>query len=38
MEGLLALQAQDILPELYSLVRHLPDFAALLVAFLPVEP
>jgi hypothetical protein len=38
MEGLLALQAQDILPELYSLVRHLPDFAALLIAFLPIEP
>jgi hypothetical protein len=37
MSGLLALQAQDILPELYSLVRHLPDFAALLIAFLPVE-
>lgn len=37
MSGLLALQAQDILPELYSLVRHLPDFAALLVAFLPAE-
>jgi hypothetical protein len=38
MSGILALQAQDILPELYSLVRHLPDFAALLVAFLPIEP
>jgi hypothetical protein len=38
MGGLLALQAPDILPELYSLVRHLPDFAALLVAFVPVEP
>jgi len=38
MSGLLALQAQDILPELYSLVRHLPNFAALLVAFLPIEP
>jgi hypothetical protein len=38
ISGLLALQAQDILPELYSLVRHLPDFAAVLVAILPVEP
>jgi hypothetical protein len=38
MDGILALQAQDILPELYSLVRHLPDFAALLIAFVPVEP
>jgi len=38
MEGLLALQAQDILPELYSLVRHLPEFSALLIAFLPIEP
>jgi hypothetical protein len=38
MDGVLALQAQDILPELYSLVRHLPDFAALLIVFLPVEP
>jgi hypothetical protein len=38
MSGLLALQAQDILPELYALVRHLPDFAALLVVFLPIEP
>jgi len=38
MEGLLALEAQDILPELYSLVRHLPEFAALLIAFLPIEP
>jgi hypothetical protein len=37
VESILALQAQDILPELYSLVRHLPDFAALLIAFLPVE-
>ncbi|MGQ9573460.1 MAG: hypothetical protein ACUVV3_09845 [Dehalococcoidia bacterium] len=37
IEGLLALPARDILPDLYSLVRHLPDFAALLVAFLPSE-
>ncbi len=38
LEGILALQAQDILPELYSLVRHLPEFAALLIAFIPTEP
>jgi hypothetical protein len=38
VSSILALQAQDILPEIYSLVRHLPNFAALLVVFLPIEP
>ncbi|MDP2949573.1 MAG: hypothetical protein Q8P22_08565 [Chloroflexota bacterium] len=37
MAALLAREPQDILPELYLRVRHLPDFAALLVAFLPVS-
>jgi hypothetical protein len=35
--GLLSLPAQDVLPELYLRVRHLSEFAALLVAFLPSE-
>jgi len=35
--GLLSLPAQDVLPELYLRVRHLNEFAALLVAFLPSE-
>jgi hypothetical protein len=35
--GLLSLPAGDVLPELYPRVRHLTDFAALLVAFLPSE-
>ena len=36
--GVLALPPQDILPELFLQVRHLPDFAALLIAFLPGSP
>ena len=35
--GLLSLPARDVLPELYLRVRHLDQFAALLVAFLPSE-
>ena len=35
--GLLSLPARDVLPELYLRVRHLDQFAALLVAFLPAE-
>ena len=38
VEGVLALPAQDILAELFLQVRHLPDFAALLIAFLPGPP
>jgi len=37
MAALLAREPRDILPELYLRVRHLPDFAALLIAFLPVS-
>jgi len=35
--GLLSLPPRDVLPELYLRVRHLTEFAALLVAFLPPE-
>jgi hypothetical protein len=35
--SLLSLSPQDVLPELYLRVRHLSEFAALLVAFLPSE-
>jgi len=35
--ALLSLPPQDVLPELYLRVRHLSEFAALLVAFLPSE-
>ena len=38
VEGVLALPPQDILPELFLRVRQLPDFAALLIAFLPGSP
>ena len=35
--GLLSLPPRDVLPELYLRARHLSEFAALLVAFLPSE-
>ena len=35
--GLLSLPARDVLPELYLRVRHLDEFAALLVTFLSPE-
>src|SRR4030042_1802990 len=37
LAGLLSLPPRDVLPELYLRARHLNDFAALLVAFLPSE-
>jgi hypothetical protein len=37
MAGLLSLPPRDVLPELYLRARHLSEFAALLVTFLPSE-
>ncbi len=38
VDAVLALPPQEILGELFRQVRHLPDFAALLIAFLPGPP